>query len=205
MLVEQKKEDDNENKEDDSWLYNFGEAIQIGSHQESIDKVISGEIDAAAIDSTVLETELETTRPNLLKDEIKIIHVLGPSPSPPFVINRIGLENAIRRQVDTTSMSSSSASLSQSSCLKELANEITLLIQEALTFSSSAPPHQNENDDDDDDEQNEQQQKREFTVLLKQRSEILKRYGLARFDKVSDSDYDVVREMLQHSLDFPQW
>lgn len=64
----------------------FGEAIQAGSHQRSIEMVLQGEIDAAAIDSTVLEIEQEH-RPELMT-KLRIITALGPSPIPPLVISK---------------------------------------------------------------------------------------------------------------------
>jgi phosphonate transport system substrate-binding protein len=63
----------------------FSRVLEAGSHQEALKLVLNGEIDASAIDSTVLETEI------LLQPEIcerfRVIATLGPSPIPPWVIS----------------------------------------------------------------------------------------------------------------------
>jgi phosphonate transport system substrate-binding protein len=64
----------------------FGSSVESGAHQESLRMIIRGEIDASAIDSTVLETELH--RFAHLQSEIRIIDTLGPSPMPPWVMHR---------------------------------------------------------------------------------------------------------------------
>jgi phosphonate transport system substrate-binding protein len=69
----------------------FGSFIESGSHQASLQLIMEGEIDAAAIDSTVLELEL-SLRPEIAQ-EIRVIETLGPSPMPPAVIsNRVPVE-----------------------------------------------------------------------------------------------------------------
>jgi len=64
----------------------FGRAVESGAHQRSLAHVLAGEIDATAIDSTVLEAELllcpETS------GQIRIVERLGPSPSPPWTARR---------------------------------------------------------------------------------------------------------------------
>ncbi len=62
----------------------FGRVFESGAHQLSLQMIIDGEIDAAAIDSTVLEAELR--RCPQLKPAIRVIETLGPSPIPPWVI-----------------------------------------------------------------------------------------------------------------------
>jgi ABC-type phosphate/phosphonate transport system substrate-binding protein len=70
--------------------------IQLGSHLECIKAVLDGRIDAAAIDSIVLETEFRKIGTGEeLKDKLEIISVLGPSPSPPIVVNQTSIEHAI--------------------------------------------------------------------------------------------------------------
>jgi phosphonate transport system substrate-binding protein len=64
----------------------FGSAIESGAHQVSLGMILNREIDASAIDSTVLEAELR--RSPRLKDEIRIVETLGPSPMPPWVISK---------------------------------------------------------------------------------------------------------------------
>lgn len=62
----------------------FGRVVESGAHQRSLALILAGEIDASAIDSTVLETEL-LLRPELA-GQIRILDRLGPSPIPPWVI-----------------------------------------------------------------------------------------------------------------------
>ncbi|MBM4422684.1 MAG: phosphate ABC transporter substrate-binding protein [Chloroflexi bacterium] len=64
----------------------FGRAIRSGAHQRSLQMILDGQIDASAIDSTVLETEL-ARRPELAS-QIRIIETLGPSPIPPWMMQR---------------------------------------------------------------------------------------------------------------------
>ncbi len=68
-----------------SWDY-FAHALASGAHQRSLQMILAGEIDASAIDSTVLETELRH-HPNLAA-RIRVIANLGPSPIPPWIIQR---------------------------------------------------------------------------------------------------------------------
>lgn len=64
----------------------FGRAVESGAHQKSLHMIFNGEIDASVVDSTVLEAELAHT-PRLL-NEIRVIGTLGPSPMPPWVIQK---------------------------------------------------------------------------------------------------------------------
>lgn len=76
----------------------FGRVMEAGAHQRSLALTLAGEIDASAIDSTVLETELRL-RPEIA-GQIRIIDRLGPSPIPPWVIRPEvppGLVSALRR------------------------------------------------------------------------------------------------------------
>jgi phosphonate transport system substrate-binding protein len=61
----------------------FGRVLEVGSHIKSLEMVVAGTLDAAAIDSTVLEKEL-ASRPEL-RDQIRVVDSLGPSPIPPWV------------------------------------------------------------------------------------------------------------------------
>lgn len=63
----------------------FGEVVHVGWHQRAIKAVISGKIDAAAIDSQVLE--IEFIRKPELGSKLKIIAALGPSTIQPVVVN----------------------------------------------------------------------------------------------------------------------
>lgn len=79
----------------ETWDY-FACALASGAHQRSLQMILAGEIDASAIDSTVLETELR--RNPDLADRIRVIDVLGPSAIPPWVIQR-RLPANLRRQI----------------------------------------------------------------------------------------------------------
>lgn len=61
----------------------FGRVVEAGAHQVSLRMVVEGKVDASAIDSTVLERELEQ-HPELAP-EVRIVETLGPSAMPPAV------------------------------------------------------------------------------------------------------------------------
>lgn len=63
----------------------FGQVIASGAHQTSLQWILDGKVDAAAIDSTVLETELR--RHPELQSKIRVIVSLGPHPIPPWLIS----------------------------------------------------------------------------------------------------------------------
>lgn len=64
----------------------FGRAVESGAHQKSLAMIVNGDIDASAIDSTVLEAEL--ARAPRLRKAIRVIGTLGPSPMPPWVLHQ---------------------------------------------------------------------------------------------------------------------
>ena len=64
----------------------FRAVRETGAHEMTLRMIEAGEIDASAIDSTVLETEFRL-RP-ALKQLLRIIETWGPSPAPPWVISR---------------------------------------------------------------------------------------------------------------------
>lgn len=69
----------------------FGNVVEAGAHSRSLDMILGGEVDGAAIDSTVLEWF--ALRRYRLMDQIRVIATLGPSPIPPWVIStRLSLE-----------------------------------------------------------------------------------------------------------------
>ena len=74
----------------------FSRAVESGAHQQSLRMILAGEIDASAIDSTVLEAELRHN-PSI-GAQIRIIGTLGPSPMPPWVMHR-NLPQALRAAV----------------------------------------------------------------------------------------------------------
>lgn len=74
----------------------FSRAVESGAHQVSLRMIANGEVDAAAIDSTVLEAELARTP--ALGDAIRVIDTLGPSPMPPWVV-ATSLPPALRQSI----------------------------------------------------------------------------------------------------------
>ena len=62
----------------------FGKAIESGAHLNSLQMVLKGEADTTAIDSTILDCELESNP--ALRSQLRVVAVLGPSPIPPWVI-----------------------------------------------------------------------------------------------------------------------
>lgn len=74
----------------------FGQVIESGSHQRSIELILEGSVDASAIDSTVLE-QLCALRPELIHS-LRVITTIGPSPIPPFVIGT-HVPRALRDQI----------------------------------------------------------------------------------------------------------
>jgi len=63
----------------------FGRTMRSGAHQRSLAMILAGEVDASAIDSTVLEWEL--AHAPALAEQIRVIATWGPSPSPPLVVS----------------------------------------------------------------------------------------------------------------------
>ena len=64
----------------------FGRVVESGAHERSLEMILDGSVDAAAIDSTVLEQEVRQV-PSL-RTELRSIDTLGPSPIPPLVVSR---------------------------------------------------------------------------------------------------------------------
>jgi phosphonate transport system substrate-binding protein len=76
----------------------FSRVVESGAHQESLRMIVAGTVDAAAIDSIVLEAELGA-RPEL-RDRIRVIETLGPSPAPPAVVHA-STPRPIQRKIRT--------------------------------------------------------------------------------------------------------
>ncbi len=75
----------------------FGQMVEAGAHQQSLQMILAQQVDVSAIDSTVLEQALQA-RPELA-EQLRIIEVLGPSPMPPWVVTQsvpLELRMAIR-------------------------------------------------------------------------------------------------------------
>jgi phosphonate transport system substrate-binding protein len=84
----------------------FGSVWQSGSHQRSIQAVITGEADWAAIDSTVLEQELRTVPE--FAHQLRVIESIGPCPMPPIIVaQRLG--DALIEHIRTALLNPSAA------------------------------------------------------------------------------------------------
>lgn len=64
----------------------FGRVVASGAHLLSLQMILTGQIDAAAIDSTVLENEMESHAE--LAQLLRRVDVLGPNVMPPWVVAR---------------------------------------------------------------------------------------------------------------------
>jgi phosphonate transport system substrate-binding protein len=64
----------------------FSRVIEAGSHERALRLVLRGRVDASAIDSTVLETEL-ANQPDIAS-RLRVIEALGPGPIPPWVVHK---------------------------------------------------------------------------------------------------------------------
>lgn len=62
----------------------FGRVIESGAHQVSLEMILSRQVDASAIDSTVLE--MVCAQDTTIAPRIRIIDTFGPSPMPPWCI-----------------------------------------------------------------------------------------------------------------------
>jgi len=64
----------------------FSAVVESGAHSASLEMILSGHVDSAAIDSTVLEWLIAERRD--LPERIRVIESLGPSPIPPWVVSK---------------------------------------------------------------------------------------------------------------------
>jgi len=75
----------------------FGRLVKSGSHLNSLQMVIDGQADAAAIDSHVLDVVLQ--RNPTLAAQLRVVAMLGPSAMPPVVVAKrldAGLKDRLR-------------------------------------------------------------------------------------------------------------
>lgn len=72
----------------------FGRVVESGAHQHSLRMIAQGTVDASAIDSTVFAAECART-PGL-RERLRVIDTLGPSPMPPWVM-RCDLPHSFRQ------------------------------------------------------------------------------------------------------------
>jgi phosphonate transport system substrate-binding protein len=77
----------------------FGKIIKSGSHQRSLQLVLSGKADVTAIDSHVLDIALQ--RDGQLASQLSVIDRLGPSSIPPVVAAR-RLPAQLKRDIQLT-------------------------------------------------------------------------------------------------------
>jgi len=85
----------------------FGRVVESGAHKKSLDLLLSGSVDASAIDTTFLEWELQR-RPEM-GSRLRIICTLGPSPIPPVVASsrlHPDLTNKLRQALAAMHLSS---------------------------------------------------------------------------------------------------
>jgi phosphonate transport system substrate-binding protein len=78
------------------WSY-FGEVVESGFHHRSLQLVVDGVVDAAAIDCQVLAVE-QRDDPGLA-ERIRVVATLGPAPSQPVVVRstlQAGVKAALR-------------------------------------------------------------------------------------------------------------
>ena len=76
----------------------FGTVLESGAHQTTLQWLVDRQIDASAVDSTVLELAYE--RDPTLHQHLRVIGTLGPSPIPPWVIRRsvpLEMRHALRQ------------------------------------------------------------------------------------------------------------
>jgi len=64
----------------------FSAVVESGAHSASLEMILSGHVDSAAIDSTMLEWLIAERRD--LPERIRVIESLGPSPIPPWVVSK---------------------------------------------------------------------------------------------------------------------
>jgi phosphonate transport system substrate-binding protein len=71
----------------------FGKTVKSGSHMRSLEMVLEGETDAAAIDSHL--SDILRSRDEVLIRSLRVVDVLGPSSIPPVVVSK-GLDNELK-------------------------------------------------------------------------------------------------------------
>jgi len=64
----------------------FGATVKSGSHLRSIEMVLQGEVDAAAIDSHLMD--VLHSKDEKLATKLRVIEMLGPSSIPPIVVSK---------------------------------------------------------------------------------------------------------------------
>ena len=77
-------------------LHYFGKTIETGSHQRSVQMVLEGRADAAAIDSHMLDVSF--LQDSALAATLRVIAILGPSTIPPMVASK-NLDPALKASI----------------------------------------------------------------------------------------------------------
>jgi phosphonate transport system substrate-binding protein len=122
----------------------FGRMVESGAHLRSLQMILNREVDASALDSTVLEAALLHS-PSIGR-EIRIIESMGPNPIPPWVI---------RREVDPTlrdhlrslllamyedPVGAAILAMGQMRCFAQVADGDYDAIRQMTTYVAFAPP-----------------------------------------------------------------
>jgi phosphonate transport system substrate-binding protein len=71
----------------------FGNTVKSGSHMRSLEMVLEGEADAAAIDSHL--SDIVCSRDEVLARKLRVVDALGPSSIPPVVVSK-RLDNELK-------------------------------------------------------------------------------------------------------------
>ena len=80
----------------------FGDILEEGSHEHALDLIRSGQVDGAAIDSTVLERQ-RFLNPAAVEG-LRVVARLGPNPAPPLVVSK-NLDPGLRERLRTATLS----------------------------------------------------------------------------------------------------
>jgi len=75
----------------------FGRIVEAGAHQAALQLILDRQVDAAAIDTTVLD--LLYARDPALRSRLRVVDTFGPSPIPPWVVGlhvALDLRRALR-------------------------------------------------------------------------------------------------------------
>ncbi len=77
----------------------FGETVKSGSHLRSIEMVLQGEVDAAAIDSHLMD--VLRSKDQELAARLRVVDMLGPSSIPPVVVSKM-MDNELKCKMQET-------------------------------------------------------------------------------------------------------
>ncbi|HEY0755636.1 MAG TPA: PhnD/SsuA/transferrin family substrate-binding protein [Ktedonobacteraceae bacterium] len=80
----------------------FQQTVATGAHLQSLRAVLDGAVDAAALDSQLLDVLLQQ-QPEL-HSKLRVIAMLGPSPIPPLIIMK-NLDAALKQRIQETLLS----------------------------------------------------------------------------------------------------